>query len=76
MKPIDLSNMRVVDLSQNWDVNTPSFATYEGPTVKWIKRPALKKWEGSSSHPHCMSGRTWMLRCTLSLMGKTLEVFR
>ena len=43
MKPIDLSNMRVVDLSQNWDVNTPSFATYEGPTVKWIKRPAFEK---------------------------------
>ncbi len=43
MKPIDLSNMRVIDLSQNWDVNTPSFATYEGPTVKWIKRPAFEK---------------------------------
>ena len=42
-KPIDLSNMRVIDLSQNWDVNTPSFATYEGPTVKWIKRPAFEK---------------------------------
>ena len=43
MKPIDLSNMQVIDLSQNWDVNTPSFATYEGPTVKWIKRPAFEK---------------------------------
>jgi len=43
MKPVDLSNMRVIDLSQNWDVNTPSFATYEGPTVKWIKRPAFEK---------------------------------
>src|SRR5437588_12669852 len=43
MKPIDLSNMRVIDMSQNWDVNTPSFATYEGPTVKWIKRPAFEK---------------------------------
>src|SRR5260370_11641140 len=43
MRPIDLSNMRVVDLSQNWDVNTPSLATYEGPTVKWIKRPAFEK---------------------------------
>jgi len=43
MKPIDLSHMRVIDLSQNWDVNTPSFATYEGPTVRWIKRPAFEK---------------------------------
>src|SRR6266853_1967416 len=43
MKPIDLSNMQVIDLSQNWDINTPSFATYEGPTVKWIKRPAFEK---------------------------------
>src|SRR5205807_3868702 len=40
---MDLSNMRIIDLSQNWDGNTPSFATYEGPTVKWIKRPAFEK---------------------------------
>ena len=39
----DLSNMRIIDLSQNWDGNTPSFATYEGPTVRWIKRPAFEK---------------------------------
>ncbi len=32
MKPIDLSNMRVVDLSQNWDMYTPGFATYECST--------------------------------------------
>jgi arylformamidase len=41
MKPLDLSNMRVVDLSQNWDMHTPGFATYNGPTIKWIKRVAF-----------------------------------
>src|SRR5438552_16037865 len=43
MQPIDLSNMRVIDLSQNWDMHTPGFATYEGPTIKWIKRVAFDK---------------------------------
>src|SRR5947209_19093508 len=43
MQPIDLSTMRVIDLSQNWDMHTPGFATYEGPTIKWIKRVAFDK---------------------------------
>src|SRR5207302_9999927 len=43
MQPIDLSSMRVIDLSQNCDMNTPGFATYEGPTIKWIKRVAFDK---------------------------------
>src|SRR5579875_3222163 len=43
MQPIDLSHMRVVDLSQNWDMHTPGFATYEGPTITWIKRVAFDK---------------------------------
>ena len=43
MKTIDLSAMRVIDLSQNWDMHTPGFATYDGPTIKWIKRVAFDK---------------------------------
>src|SRR2546430_6527623 len=43
MQAIDLSKMRVIDLSQNWDMHTPGFATYEGPTIKWIKRVAFDK---------------------------------
>ena len=43
MQPIDLSSMRVIDLSQNWNMDTPGFATYEGPTIKWIKRVAFDK---------------------------------
>src|ERR1700676_4904642 len=43
MQPIDLTRMRVIDLSQNWDMHTPGFATYDGPTIKWIKRVAFDK---------------------------------
>jgi arylformamidase len=43
MLPVNLSNARVIDLSQNWDMHTPGFATYEGPTIKWIKRVAFDK---------------------------------
>ncbi len=50
MKPLDLSNMRVVDLSQNWDIHTPGFATYDGPTIKWIKRVAFDKGRNTLFH--------------------------
>jgi arylformamidase len=43
MHPVDLAHVRVIDLSQNWDMHTPGFATYEGPTIKWIKRVAFDK---------------------------------
>src|SRR5260221_1009752 len=43
MQPLDLSSMRVIDLSQNWDIHTPGFATYDGPTIKRIKRVAFDK---------------------------------
>src|SRR6266536_1375055 len=43
MKSIGLSHRQVIDLSQNWDGNTPSVATYEGPTVKGSKRPEFEK---------------------------------
>ncbi|MGH2448443.1 MAG: cyclase family protein [Chloroflexota bacterium] len=35
--------MKPIDLSQNWDMHTPGFAGYEGPTIKWTKRLAFDK---------------------------------
>src|ERR671918_270623 len=35
--------MRVLDLSQDFSVHTPAFASYDGPSVKWIKRLAFDK---------------------------------
>src|SRR5437588_796484 len=43
LRPVDLQNVRVIDLSQDWDLHTPGFATYEGPTIKWIKRVSFDK---------------------------------
>jgi len=34
--------LNVLDLSQNWDTNTPGFARYDGPTIKWVKRVAFE----------------------------------
>jgi hypothetical protein len=51
---IDLARCRVLDLSQDWDIHTPGFALYEGPTVKWIKRVAFERaggqWISSTLH--------------------------
>ena len=38
MPPVALN---VLDLSQNWDTNTPGFARYNGPSIKWVKRVAF-----------------------------------
>ena len=38
----DPLSFEVLDLSQNWDVNTPGFARYSGPSIKWIKRVAFE----------------------------------
>jgi len=35
--------MRVLDLSQDFSVHTPAFASYEGPSVKWVKRLAFDR---------------------------------
>jgi kynurenine formamidase len=35
--------MRVVDLSQDFSMHTPAFASYEGPSIKWTKRLAFDK---------------------------------
>ncbi len=40
--PYDLSRVRVLDLSQNFSADSPAFAFYEGPTVKWQKRIAFE----------------------------------
>jgi len=40
--PFDMSRVQVLDLSQNFSMNSPSFAFYEGPTVKWVKRMAFE----------------------------------
>jgi arylformamidase len=33
----------VVDLSQDFSVHTPAFASYDGPQIKWVKRLAFDK---------------------------------
>jgi kynurenine formamidase len=40
--PYDLSKVKVLDLSQNFSMDSPAFAFYEGPTVKWVKRLAFE----------------------------------
>lgn len=40
--PYDMSRVKVLDLSQNFSADSPSFAFYEGPTVKWVKRLAFE----------------------------------
>ena len=40
--PYDFSRVRVLDLSQNFSIDSPAFAYYEGPTVKWVKRLAFE----------------------------------
>src|ERR671932_143696 len=35
--------MRLVDLTQDFSVHTPAFASYDGPSVKWVKRLAFDK---------------------------------
>src|SRR4051812_50175887 len=35
--------MNVLDLSQDFSVHTPAFASYDGPSVKWVKRLAFDK---------------------------------
>src|SRR3989304_4885238 len=37
-----LRRVRVPDLSQNFSVNSPPFAFYEGPTIKWVKKLAFE----------------------------------
>ncbi|MGH2828602.1 MAG: cyclase family protein [Actinomycetota bacterium] len=33
--------MKVLDLSQDFSMHTPAFASYDGPSIKWIKRLAF-----------------------------------
>ena len=35
--------MRLLDLSQDFSVHTPAFASYDGPSVKWVKRLAFDR---------------------------------
>ncbi len=35
--------MNVLDLSQDFSMHTPAFASYDGPSIKWIKRLAFDK---------------------------------
>jgi len=38
-----LARFTVLDLSQDWDIDTPGFATYDGPSIKWRKRVAFDR---------------------------------
>lgn len=42
MKPFDLSRCRLRDLSQNFSVDSPPFAYYEGPKITWVKKIAFE----------------------------------
>ena len=42
MRAADLSQVQVLDLSQNFSVDSPPFAYYEGPTIKWVKKLAFE----------------------------------
>jgi kynurenine formamidase len=35
--------VNVLDLTQDFSVHTPAFASYEGPSVKWVKRLAFER---------------------------------
>jgi arylformamidase len=35
--------MKVLDLSQDFSMHTPAFASYTGPSIKWVKRLAFDK---------------------------------
>ena len=35
--------MRLLDLTQDFSVHTPAFASYDGPSVKWVKRLAFDR---------------------------------
>ena len=35
--------MNALDLSQDFGVHTPAFASYSGPSIKWVKRLAFEK---------------------------------
>lgn len=37
-----------MDLSHPWSSDTPAFASYDGPVVKWIKRPAFDRVGGQA----------------------------
>jgi arylformamidase len=40
---VGLESMRVLDLSQDFSMHTPAFASYDGPSIKWVKRLAFDK---------------------------------
>src|SRR5437870_5119796 len=42
MKSFDLGRCRVLDLSQNFSMDSPPFAYYEGPKITWVKRVAFE----------------------------------
>ncbi len=35
--------MKVLDLSQDFGMHTPAFASYDGPSIKWVKRLAFER---------------------------------
>src|SRR5437660_11398240 len=35
--------MKVLDLSQDFSMHTPAFASYTGPSIKWVKRLAFER---------------------------------
>ena len=50
--PYDLSKVKVLDLSQNFSVDSPPFAFYEGPTIKWVKKHRLRGGERPAHLEH------------------------
>jgi arylformamidase len=47
-------SIRALDLSQDFSVHTPAFASYTGPSIKWVKRLAFDRAGGQeiTTTPH------------------------
>ena len=39
----DVRRSKAFDLSQDFSMHTPAFASYTGPSIKWVKRLAFDK---------------------------------
>ena len=40
---VDIGRSRALDLTQDFSMHTPAFASYTGPSIKWVKRLAFDK---------------------------------
>lgn len=63
-------SVNVLDLSQDFSVHTPAFASYDGPSVKWVMRLAFDKAGGrelTSTRWRCQDGQAAFCRAVAFL---------